>query len=157
MVDKYLDAKLSSDGINRTQRYIVLSILSKCGYMTPSEITRRTIRILDTINKSIDSLEKMGITKSSSSKKDRRIRKVILTEKGLDLAEKTLPARQLAFSQAMDCFTKEELMIFQSLSKRLTEHIVRLMENDSNESKKSFSFISPDELYDYPLDTMTKD
>jgi len=157
IVDKYLDAKLSADGINRTQRMILLFILSKCGFMTPTEISRRTLRTVDTVNKSIDGLDKMGITKSSQSKKDRRIRKVTLTEKGLNLAEKTLPARYLAFSQAMDCFTKEEAMIFQSLLKRLREQLIHIMGNDSIESKKSFTYISPDEPFDNPPDTMTKD
>jgi len=157
IVDKYLDIKLSADGINRTQRMIILFILSKCGFMTPTEISRRTLRTVDTVNKSIDGLDKMGITKSSQSKKDRRIRKVTLTEKGLNLAEKTLPARYLAFSQAMDCFSKEESMIFQSLLKRLTENIVGILDRDSTESKKSFSFILPDEPFDNLLATVMKD
>ncbi|OGO23005.1 MAG: hypothetical protein A2144_12480 [Chloroflexi bacterium RBG_16_50_9] len=157
ITDKYLDTNLSADGINRTQRMIILFILSKCGFMTPTEISRRTLRTLDTVNKSIDGLDKMGITKSYHSKKDRRKREVTLTEKGLNLAEKTLPARYLAFSQAMDCFTKEEVKTFQSLLKRLREQIIHIMGNDSVESKKCLPYISLNEPFDNLPDTVTKE
>ena len=153
MVDKYLDARLSADGVNHTQRIILLLILLNRGYLTPTEISRSTFYILDTINKSIDSLEKMGITKSYNSKKDRRIRRVSLTEKGLDLAEISLPARYHAFIQAMDCLTEEEAMILQSLSERLTENLLRIMTSDSTKSENSSSFNSPNEPFESPRHT----
>ena len=145
LVGKYLDIKLT-DGVNRTQRMIVLMILSKCGFLTPTELSRLTLRTIDAVNKSIDNLDKSGLTKSYRSKTDRRIRQVTLTEKGLDLAEKSLPDRYLAFSQAMDCFSKEEAMIFQSLLKRLVNHIFDITKKEYLESNKPFSFTSSDEF-----------
>ena len=142
IIEKYIDFKFSSDGFNQTQRMIVLSILGRRGFMTPTEISRNMLYIVDTVNKSINNLEKAGVTKSSVSKKDRRIRKVTLTEEGLNLAGKLLPQRYLAFCQAMDCFNEEEVAILQSLVKRLSEHVVRIMADESGEPKTYSSHIS---------------
>jgi DNA-binding MarR family transcriptional regulator len=135
--EKYLDIKLSADGTNRTQRNIILSILAKSGYSTPTEISKNTYRTIDTINKSIDGLNKMKLTRSYQSRKDRRIRQVTLTEQGLELAENTLPTRYQAFLKAMNCFSKDESKIFESLLKRLIENIISIMDEDTEASNSA--------------------
>ncbi len=137
LIEKYLDAQLSNDSINRTQRMIILFILLKCEFMTPTELSRISLHSVDRINKSIDALDKMGITKSYHSNKDRRIRKVTLTEKGLDLVEMILPIEHRVFSQAMHSFTKEDMRVFRSLLKQQKEQILQIMKNDGTKSKKT--------------------
>jgi DNA-binding MarR family transcriptional regulator len=143
--DKYMDSKLSNDGINRTQRMIILEILAKGGYMTPTEISKITHHPIDTIFKSIDVLTKMGLTRSHQSRKDRRSRQVTLTDKGLELAEKTLPARYLAFSQAMACFSKEEARLYSELLRRLMKQMINIQEESSADFKYSLKSTSSDE------------
>lgn len=128
LTEKYLDARMSNHGINRTQRMIIFLILAKCACMTPTEISKITLRPIDTINKSVDSLDKMGLTSSTPSKKDRRIREVTLTGKGLEFAENALSDRYTSFSQAMSCFNKEETRLFSGYIKRLTKQVNDLME-----------------------------
>ena len=136
LAGKYLDARLSTDGINRTQRMIIHFLLLKRGFMTPTEISKITLHSIGTINKSIDILDKTGITKSYSSKKDRRKRNISLTEKGLALAERTIPSMHLAVSEAMDKFTRDDIKTFESQLEQLREQILHLMEKEKAKRKK---------------------
>jgi DNA-binding MarR family transcriptional regulator len=134
LIENYLEERLNSDGINRTQRMIVLLILAKNDYMTPTEISKMTYHTIDTINKSINVLNKLGLTESVRSEKDRRIRKVTLTEKGVELAEKDIPLRSMAFFQAMDGFSNKEAKVFISYINRLHKQIVHIKKENSKKS-----------------------
>jgi DNA-binding MarR family transcriptional regulator len=136
LTEKFLDFRLSSnDGVNHTQRIIILLILEKGQSMTPTELSKITLRSVDTLNKSIDGLNKMGLTRSYQSRKDRRIRKVLLTEKGLEFAEKSLPIRYVEFTKAMSCFSDKEVEIFEQLSTRMIENMVRIVSEEINNKK----------------------
>lgn len=139
LVDKYLDIMESTEkptALNRTEKLILYLILAKRDYMTPTEISKITIRTVDTINKSVDGLNKKGLIRSSQSKTDRRLRKVILTEKGLEWAEINLPVRELCLRQAMNCFSNDEVKIFDSLLKRLREQVIHVLRNNEDKSRK---------------------
>ena len=133
----YISLKFNGYGINRTQRRIIYNILSHKKPMTPTEISKRIPLTIDTINKSIDNLDKMGLTRSYHSKKDRRIRMVTLTEKALELFETNLPLRHEALSQSMDCFSEGEIETLTDYLQRLLEQINYLMEQvESNGNEK---------------------
>lgn len=123
LLDKHLDVEFRGYGLNRTQRRILIFILSKSGPMTPTELSRLSLLTIDTINKSIDNLDKMGVTRSYRSKKDRRVRRVTLTEAGLEMLEKILPLRHLVFSRIMSCFSDEENKAFFEYIQRIIGQI----------------------------------
>ena len=118
LLDKYLDAQLGVYGLNRTQRRIVIFILCNNGPMTPTELSKLSLLTLDTINKSIDNLDKMGLTRSYRSRKDRRVRNVVLTEAGLEMLDKTMPLRYKTFTKIMSCFKEDERKLFYSYIER---------------------------------------
>ena len=128
LLDKYLDSRLGVYGLNRTQRRIISFILSKNDFMTPTELSKLSLLTIDTINKSVDNLDKMGLTRSARAKEDRRVRQVTLTDKGIEMIEKILPLRYLTFSEIMSCFDQEEMEMFYSYIQRLQGQIDRLAE-----------------------------
>jgi DNA-binding MarR family transcriptional regulator len=137
LIDNYLEEKLSGDGVNRTQRMIIMLILDKGEPMAPTEISQISYRPIDTINKSIKVLDKLGLTISFQSEEDRRIRKVTLTEKGVELAEKDVPLRSMAFFQAMSCFTNEEAKQFAEYLYRVQNQIIHIKKQNSKKTQNS--------------------
>lgn len=148
IVDKYFEIFEDRVELNRTERLIILLLLAKCDYMTPTEISKIAIRPVDTIIKSVDGLDKKGVIRSSQSKSDRRLRKVILTEKGLKMAGKNLLFRELSFCQGMSCFNKAEAKIFASYLKKFREQISHVIANNAKIFNKSFT----SNLINDPLD-----
>jgi len=130
IVNKYLDNELSKSGLNRTQMNVLHILIARGGMLIPTELSRRIIRSKHATTKVIDSLEKLGLVRSSATKRDRRLRKVSITEKGLDLVEQTMSIRHDIGSRVMKCLSQEEAMAFQSILKRFRKHIIELMEND---------------------------
>lgn len=151
IVEKYVEIIEEAKGAinyNRTEKLIMFLILLKRDYMTPTEISKITFRPIDTINKSIDGLNNKGVIRSSQSKTDRRVRKIILTEKGLELAEQFLPIRKDVFREATSCFNNDELKIFDSFLKRLREQMVSVMQKNSDKSRKNLTSIPSDDPFD---------
>ena len=134
LMDKYLDSTLGTFGLNRTQRRLINFILYKNESMTPTELSKLSLLTIDAVNKSIDNLDKKGLTRSYRSKKDRRLRKVTLTEKGLEIIEKTLPVRNETFEQAMTCFNEKEIKTFLNYMQRLESQITKVMGSPNSDS-----------------------
>ena len=159
IVEKYIgimeDTK-NTLSYNNTEKLIMFLILLKCAHMSPTEISKMTLRPIDTINKSVDGLNKKGIIRSFQSKTDRRIRKIILTEKGLKACETFLPVRAFVFRQAMSCFSNDEARLFNALLKRLREQMVRVIHSNKNKTKKTLSPTSINDPFDEFTITKTK-
>ena len=132
IVSKYLEIEFQRVGLTRTQNMILHFLLAQRRSMTPTELSKCTLRTKDTITKAINNLDKMGLTRSTRSKNDRRLRRVRFTDEGLDLMEKILPIRCHIFTQALNCLIQEDSEAFRSLLKQLREHIINLIENSGS-------------------------
>jgi len=128
IVNKYLDNELRKSGLNRTQMSILHILIIRGGTLTPTELSYRITRSKHATTKAVDSLESLGLTRSSGTKQDRRLRKVSITEKGLDLVEQTMSLRHTIASQAMQCLDQEEAESFQIILRRFRKHVLHLME-----------------------------
>jgi len=95
-----------------------------------NELSRRITRSKHATTKAVDSLEMLGLTKSARTKRDRRLRKVSITERGLDLVEQTMSLRHTIGSQAMQCLDQEEAESFQTILRRFRKHMIQLMEEN---------------------------
>jgi DNA-binding MarR family transcriptional regulator len=129
IVNRYLDNELRKSGLNRTQMSILHILIARGGTLTPTELSRRIIRSKHATTKAVDSLEKMGLTKSTRTRRDRRLRKVTITEKGLDQVEQTVSIRHDIASQAMQCLDQKEAEAFQTILRRFRKHVLQLMAN----------------------------
>ena len=127
IVNRYLDTELRKFGINRTQMSILHILIARGGTLTPTELSRRITRSKHATTKAVDSLEELGLTRSAKTKSDRRLRRVAVTEKGLDLVEKTMSLRHKIGSQAMQCLDNQEAEVFQDILRRFRKHVVQLM------------------------------
>lgn len=133
LVNKYLDIELKKVGLNRTQMSILHILIARGGILTPTELSRRITRSKHATTKAVDSLEELGLTRSTKTKSDRRLRKVAVTEKGLDLVEKTMSVRHKIGSQAMQCLDNKEAEALQDVLRKFRKHVIRLM-GDPSES-----------------------
>ena len=146
IVFKYLEQEFDKKiGLDRTKIQILDLLLVKGGTLTPSQLSLGVNRKKITITTALDNLEKLGLIKSSRVEKDRRLRLVTITDKGLDVLEKFLPLRQEIFAQAMCCLSPEEANNFQSMMNRFRENIFSLSEgfvlNDAVRYR-NYSFIN---------------
>jgi DNA-binding MarR family transcriptional regulator len=132
MVFQYLDQEFHQKiGMDRTKMQVLDLLVLKGGTMTPSQLSRSVNRKKITLTTALDNLEKQGLIKSAKVKKDRRLRLVTITDKGLDVVNSALPLRQEIFAKSMQCLKEKEAISFQSLISRLREHIYSLS-GDSN-------------------------
>lgn len=137
MVFNYIDNELRQAGLNRTQMAILNMLVLNGGTMIPTELSSRILRSKHATTKAIDSLEKLGLTKSvkanlnSKAKGDRRLRRVSITEKGIELLETSMPARHRFGTSLMCCLDKKEANTFKTILSRLRTHILEL-ENSAN-------------------------
>lgn len=136
----FLDAEFSKAGLNRTQIMILSFLLAKGGVMTPTEFQIVNFRSINAVSKSIDSLDKMGLTKSTRTKADRRKRKVRITEKGLEQLEKILAVRHDIFAKATKCLNKQQAEELRSLLIQLEEHLFGILGKTFDASYKSLVF-----------------
>lgn len=127
IVNKYLDNELRKSSLNRTQMSILHILIARGGTLTPTELSRRITRSKHATTRAVDSLETLGLTRSAGTRSDRRVRRVTITEKGLDLVEQTMSLRRKIGSQAMQCLSQEEAEAFQTILKRFRKHVTELI------------------------------
>lgn len=132
VVNQYLDAQLRKASLNRTQMSILHILIVHGGVMTPTELSHRVTRSKHATSRAVDSLDELGLTRSKRTKKDRRLRKVAITEKGLDKVENTMSVRHHIASQIMQCLTDDEVEVFKDLLRKLRKHVVTLWEDTTD-------------------------
>ncbi len=132
IVLNFVDKDLRNIGLNRTQMGIFISLALGGGTMTPTELSKSVLRSKYATIKAIDSLEKVNLVKSkkaglpSKAKGDRRLRKVSLTEKAVELMEQPMAGRHELASLVMGCLSQKEQEQFKTILSRLRKHITDL-------------------------------
>ena len=132
IVNKYVDSVLRKHGAKRTWMSILHILITHGGTMTPTELSGRALRSKHAITRATDSLEQRGLVRREGIGEDRRVRKVAITAKGLDVVKKTMADRRELGLRAMSCLGKEETQTFSATLKRLRKHMLSLIENSSS-------------------------
>ncbi len=89
IIDKYLELDMRDQPITLAAFNVLHLLILNNGTMMPTEISVRTWRTKHAVTKLIDTLENLGLVKRLQIESgDRRVRKVTITEKGLDLVNK---------------------------------------------------------------------
>jgi DNA-binding MarR family transcriptional regulator len=140
ILNNYLTVAFKKNGLNRTQVIILHFLLASGGSATPTQMRTRIFRSMNAISKSMDTLDKMGLTKSKRSKKDRRERRVSLTDKGLTIMEKILPIRRDLFARATNCLNRCDASVFNSLLNKMEDHLLNITKNSSKPKQKKLYF-----------------
>lgn len=126
MLNRNLNSAYSKINLKQNQVILLSFLLANGGTMTPTELKKRVFRSNNAISKSLDGLDKLKLTRSSRSKKDRRLRRVTLTEKGLEVLTEILPIRYTVFASATDCLNEKEAKAFQVILEKLEKHLISL-------------------------------
>lgn len=132
IVNRYLDTELRRVHLNRTQMNILHTLVTHEGMLTPTELGRRVFRSDHAITRAVDGLEKEGLARGEGTANDRRLRKVVITRKGLDLIKNTMTLRWEISYRAMSCLDVEEAQTFSATLRRIRKHILNLMKNPSS-------------------------
>jgi DNA-binding MarR family transcriptional regulator len=140
LLDKFLDLKYRTTGLKRAQIMILFFLLANGGTMTPTELKSKVFRSDNAISKSLDNLDKLGLTKSSRTKTDRRLRKVTFTEKGLNLIKEILPLRGQLFSQATSILNKKESEELQAILQKVMDHLLKISGKKPVKKKNNIYF-----------------
>lgn len=140
LMHKLFDAGYRETGLKRTQVMILSFMLANGGKATPYELRNKVFRSDNAISKSLDTLDKLGLTKSTSSSTDRRIRRVALTEKGLKTVTKILPIRSALFAKAMNSLSREEGEQMQYVLQKLISYLESATSKKSKKNEKRLFF-----------------
>jgi DNA-binding MarR family transcriptional regulator len=128
-----LESELQKINLNRTQFGILVSLVENGGTAIPSLLSDKVRRSKYAITMAVDSLEKAGLTKSkkteldSEIKSDRRLRKVSITEKGLDALKNALSLNRQIANTMMQSFNKEEELQFKTSLDSLLDNLHKVL------------------------------
>jgi MarR family transcriptional regulator, 2-MHQ and catechol-resistance regulon repressor len=139
-LDIFLTRGFKKNGLNRTQVIILHFLLANGGTTTPTQIKNTIFRSINAISKSMDSLDKMGLTKSKRSKKDRRERQVSLTLEGIKMLEEILPLRKELFSKATNCLKQGDPETFKLLLNKIENHLLNKIRKSPKSGQNKLYF-----------------
>ena len=106
---RYLEVELRHHEATLIKFNIMSTLFKNGGEMTPSEIAESVFREKNSITSAIKILEREGVVRREPSTDDRRSVKVIITDKGWEVANRLSPIAQELSREALSCFDKEQL------------------------------------------------
>jgi DNA-binding MarR family transcriptional regulator len=123
IVEQYVDTMLYREKSNRTEMYILNTLIIHGGSMNPSEIARRVYRSPHAITRAVDKLEQNGYVHRDPIGEDRRTRRVSITHQGLMSVKQSLPQRQEVNATVMSCLNQTQLKQLSSILQLLRKHL----------------------------------
>lgn len=110
------------DGISRVQ-WIALYYLGKYETLSQIELCNKMNKKQSTIVRLIDRMMRDGLVIRKKDSNDRRITKIVLTEKGRELREKVFPIGDEMSHIFTKGITEEELQVFTDVLNKMQENI----------------------------------
>ncbi len=113
---------------NRTEStragFRILNILTKYGgHMRFTDISKKVFRSKCAVSRVINNLEKARLVKREQVSKDRREKRISITEKGIEYIDATMHQRRLIGRQIMSCLNEKEMEQLIYLLKTIRKHI----------------------------------
>jgi DNA-binding MarR family transcriptional regulator len=130
LVDKYLDIELGSQPVTRAGFNILHNLILNEGTMQPTGISKEILRSKHSVSNAIDTLERQGLVKREMSSTDRRVRKITITRKGLNLVKKaTTSSRERISQKLFRDLDKRQLEQFNKILKQIRRDTLALIED----------------------------
>ncbi len=114
--------RLQENGTTRVQ-WIALFYIGKAGEISQKELSDYMDIKESSMVRLIDRMEKEELVERRKDSEDRRITKIILTDKGKFLKEKLMPRGQEFQDDVLKGISKENLEIFKEVLQRMTDNI----------------------------------
>jgi len=133
LVNKYLDIELGSQPLTRAGFNILHILILHEGTMQPTEISKEILRSKHSVSNAIDTLERQGLVKSEVSARDRRVRKISITRRGLNLVKKaTTSSRERLSQNLFRDLDKRQLEQFNTILKKIRRDTLALIKESRN-------------------------
>jgi len=131
IINKYIVQDLRDQPISFAAFNVLHLLIINKGTMMPTEISNGTWRSKHAVTKIIDTLEKMNMVKRLDIEgEDRRVRKVAITKKGLDLVNSfSVHSSARVGQQVFRSFNEEDLKLLMSLLQRLKDDVFSQLED----------------------------
>ena len=133
LVNKYLDIELGSQPLTRAGFNMLHILILHEGTMQPTEISKEILRSKHSVSNAIDTLERQGLVKSEVSARDRRVRKISITRRGLNLVKKaTTSSRERLSQNLFRDLDKRQLEQFNTILKKIRRDTLALIKESRN-------------------------
>ena len=111
-IARRLQKKFNASGLSITiEQWSVLYHLWKEDGKSQQELCNRTFRDKPSITRLVDNLEKLNLVKRVSSKEDRRINRIYLTEQAYALQEQTMGLAEETLNEALQLVPPDQIEV----------------------------------------------
>jgi MarR family 2-MHQ and catechol resistance regulon transcriptional repressor len=118
------------------EQFLVLSLMKKLGKnANATELGKFLNKSTNTLSTILDRMEKKGLLKKTRDKRDRRLVWAVMTPMGREKLAATTNASLVVFQKLAACFSKEELVQFDTLLEKLIKNTDQLV-NPHKRAKK---------------------
>lgn len=132
LMDRYIDIIARKYGHNRSRLDILNALITHGGVMKPSDLSKMTFRSRQAVTKVTDGLERDGLVKRELVGKDRRTKRVIITRKGLDSANKFISNTLETRNPAVAKLSREQLQVLNTLLRQVRKELLRQIASIKN-------------------------
>jgi len=120
----------STSGFN-----VLNGLILNGGKLTATDISKQVFRSRYTVTRLVDTLEKQGLVKREPIDKDRRMKLVGITRKGLELVEKaSADMQEKVINIAFHPLNREKIEELNTTLKMLKEHLISLVSQDKEDN-----------------------
>lgn len=127
VVHEFERVGLKQSESGRTRLRILNTLIAHGDSLTLTEISKRVFRSKYSTTRVIDKLIKEDMVKKGTVDGDHRARNIVITEKGIEFIEKTLPRRREMSDKATSCLTGRQMVTPMGLQKKLKKHLFGLI------------------------------
>jgi DNA-binding MarR family transcriptional regulator len=124
VLNRYLEVALRRHDATLIRFNIMTTLFKNGGEMTPSEIAESVFRGKNTITAALNTLEGEGVVRRVPSTDDRRSVKVVITDKGWNVANRLSPVVQALSREALGCLDKDQEEQLVAIMRRLREDLL---------------------------------
>jgi DNA-binding MarR family transcriptional regulator len=112
---------------SRTRFRILNTLITHKGSLTLTDISKRVFRSKYSTTRVIDKLVKEGLVTRETIDGDRRAKNIVITKKGIEFIEETMPNRQKITDEVMSCLTRKQMVSLMGLLKKLKKHLLGII------------------------------
>jgi DNA-binding MarR family transcriptional regulator len=143
VINQYLAVKMSEMESRRTSFGILNALITHGGSMGSTELSKIVFRTKCAITRVVDTLVKDGLVKRISVKGDRRVKKIIITQKGIDLIRKTMLGRMQMADDSTSYLSDGEIEPVMEVLHNLRKHLLSKINPDtgSDELQEKYSLM----------------
>jgi DNA-binding MarR family transcriptional regulator len=136
VLERYLEVELKRHKASLIRFNIMSALFINGGEMTPSEIAESVFREKNTITAVINTLEKEGVVRREPSASDRRSVKVVITDKGWQVANQLNPVAQELSRECLSGIEKDRVEGLVETMRDLREKLLPRISKTNGNAKR---------------------